>query len=89
MDITNDDEKAYTFAQTHGDESTGYHSKMISAVVFFYSNTPESMLVDYAVTEMGCFDDYSDAAPSAKTMRVNGITTFLLHVAQFITFYQT
>ena len=44
------------------------------------------MLVDYAVTEMGCFDNYSDAAPHAKTMRGNGITTFILHVAQCITF---
>ena len=46
------------------------------------------MLVDYSVTEMGCFDDYLDAAPHAKAMRVNGITTFLLHVAQCITFRQ-
>ena len=43
------------------------------------------MLVDYAVTEMGCFDDYSDAAPHAKTMGVNDITTFLLNVYQCIT----
>ena len=42
----------------------------------------------YSVTDMGCFDDYSDAAPRAKTMRGNGITAFLLHVAQFITFRQ-
>ena len=38
---------------------------------------------------MGCFDDYSDAATCAKTMRVNGIPIFLLHVAQCITFRQT
>ena len=62
---------------------------MISVVVFSYSNTLQSMLVDYAVTDMGCFDDYSDAAPRAKTMRGNGITTFLLHVAQCITLNQT
>ena len=62
---------------------------MISVVVFFYSNTLKSMLVDYAVTEMGCFDDYLDAAPRAKTMRVNGITTFIFHVVQCITFHQT
>ena len=68
-DVTNDDEKAYTFAPTYGDESTGYHCHMISVVMFFYSNTLKSMLVDYAVTEMGCFDDYLDAAPRAKTMR--------------------
>ena len=43
------------------------------------------MLVDYAVTEMGCFDDYSDDEPHAKKMRGNGITNFLFHVAQCIT----
>ena len=47
------------------------------------------MLVDCAVTEMGCFDDYSDANPRAKTMRGSGMTTFLLNVAQCITFHQT
>ena len=47
------------------------------------------MLVDDAVTEMGCFDDYSNSAPRAKTMRGNGVTTFLFHVAQCITFHQT
>ena len=57
--------------------------------MFFYSNTLESMLVDYSVTEMGCYDDYLDATPRAKTVRGNGITTFLLHVAQCITFHQT
>ena len=45
--------------------------------------------MDYAVTEMVCFDDYSDAAPHAKTMRWNGITTFLLHIYQCITFNET
>ena len=62
---------------------------MISVVVFFYSNKLRSMLVDYSVTYMGCFYDYSDAATRAKTMRGNGITTFLLHVAQCITFHKT
>ena len=47
------------------------------------------MLVDYAVTEMCCFDDYSDAAPFSKTMRRNSITNFLLNVTQCITFNQT
>ena len=42
------------------------------------------MLVDYTVTDMGCFDDYSDDAPHAKTMRENGIISFILHVAQCI-----
>ena len=44
------------------------------------------MLLDYGVIEIGRFDDYSDAAPRAKTMRGNGITTFLLHVSQCIIF---
>ena len=44
------------------------------------------MLLDYEVTEIGFFADYLDAAPRAKTMRVNGINTFLLHVDQCITF---
>ena len=38
---------------------------------------------------MGCFDDYLDFAPRANTIRGNGITTFILHVAQYITFNQT
>ena len=82
----NYDEKAYKYVPTYGDESTGYHRHMISVVIFFYSNTFKSMLVDYVVTYMGCFEDYSDDASRAKTMRGNGITTFLLHVAQCITF---
>ena len=88
-DITNYDEMAYKNVPRHGDESTGYHHHMISAVVFFYSNTLKSMLMDYAVTEMFCFDDYSDAAPRAKNMRGNDITTFLLHVSKCLTFHQT
>ena len=47
------------------------------------------MLVDYSVTEMGFFDEYADAAPRAKNMRGNVITTFILHIAQCITFRQT
>ena len=62
---------------------------MISVVVFFYLNKLKPKLVDPVVTEMGCFDDYLDAATRAKTMRGNGITTFLLHVAQCITFHKT
>ena len=42
------------------------------------------MLVYYAATEMGSLDDYPDAAPQGKSMRVNGITKFLLHVSQCI-----
>ena len=62
---------------------------MISVVVFFYSNTLKSMLVDYSVTDMGCFDDYSYAAPRVKTMKGNCINTFILNVSQCITFRQT
>ena len=47
------------------------------------------MLVEYAVIEMGCFDDYLDAAPHSKTMKGNGITSFILHVAQHIILNQT
>ena len=89
MDTTNYDENAYTFAQTYGDKYTGYHRHMISVVVFFYWNTLKNMFVDYAVIEMGWFDDYSDAAPHAKTIRGDCINTFLLHVDQCITFNQT
>ena len=85
-DITKYDEMAYKYGPTYGDESTAFHRHMISVVVFYYSNTLKSMLVYNAATEMGCFGDYSDAAPRDKTMRGNGITTFLLHGDQCITF---
>ena len=85
----NDDEQAYKFCPLYGGESNGFHRHMISVVVFSYSETLESMLVDYAVTEMGSLDDYSDADPQGKSMRGNGITTFLLHVTQCIIFNQT
>ena len=48
---TNDDEQAYKFGPLYGGESTGFHRHMISVVVFSYSETLKSMLVDYAVTE--------------------------------------
>ena len=44
------------------------------------------MLVEYAATEMGFLDDYSDADPNHKSIIGNGITTFLFHVAQYIIF---
>ena len=88
-DKTNDIQITYEFAPTYGDKSTAFHYHMIPVVVFFYSNLLQSMFVDYAVTDMGFFDDYSNATPRAKTMRGNGITTFLLHVAQCITLNQT
>ena len=50
---------------------------MISVVVFSYSETLKSILVEYAATEMGFLDDYSDADPNHKIIKGNGITTFL------------
>ena len=47
------------------------------------------MLVNYSFTDMGCFDDYSDADPGAQTRKGNGITAFLLYVSRYITFRQT
>ena len=47
------------------------------------------MLIEYAATEMGFLDDYSDADPNHKSIRGNGITTFLFHVAQYILFHLT
>ena len=44
------------------------------------------MLVEYAATEMGFLDDYSDADPNHKSIRGIGITTFPFHVAQCIIF---
>ena len=55
---------------------------MISVVMFSYSETLKSMLVEYAATDMGFLDDYSDADPNHKSIRGNGITKFLFHVAQ-------
>ena len=52
--------------------------------MFSYSETLKSILIEYAATEMGSLDDYSDAAPQGKSMRGNGITTFLSHFAQCI-----
>ena len=75
----NDVQKAYEFASTYGDEFTAFHCHMISVVVFFYSNTLQIMLVDYAVTDMGCFDDYSYTERHAKTMRGYGITKFFFN----------
>ena len=42
------------------------------------------MLIEYAATEMGFLDYYSDADQNHKIIRGNGITTFLFHVAQCI-----
>ena len=62
---------------------------MISVVVFSYSETLKSMLIEYAAIEMGFLDDYSDADLNQKIIRGNGITTFLFHVAQCIIFKLT
>ena len=87
--ITNDYQKAYAFTPTYGDEFTDLHRHMISVVVFSCSNTLQSMIVGYAVTEMGCFYDYLDTAPRAKKMREMVILTLFLHIAQCITLNQT
>ena len=81
-----DDENAYKFGPKYGGEFTGFHRHMISVVVFSYSETLKSMLVEYAAPEMGFLDDYSDAEPNHKSIRGNGIITFLFHVAQCIIF---
>ena len=47
------------------------------------------MLIEYAATEMGFLDYYSDADPNHKIIKVNGITTFLFQVAQCIIFNLT
>ena len=57
--------------------------------MFSYSETLGNMLVQYAAIEMGFLDDYSDADPNHKSIRGNGITTFILHVAQCIISNQT
>ena len=62
---------------------------MISVVVFSYSETLKVMLIEYAATEMGFLDYYSDADPNHKIIRGNGITTFLFHVSQCIIFNLT
>ena len=88
MDRTNVDQNVYAFAPTYGYESTAFHRHIISVVVFSYKKV-RSMLIDCAVIEMGCSNDYSDAVPRVKTIRGNVITNFLLHVDQSITFNQT
>ena len=84
-----DDENAYKFGPKYGGESTGLHWHMISVVVLYYSKTLKIMLIEYAATEMGFLDYYSDAYPNHKSIRGNGITTFLFHVAQCIIFCLT
>ena len=59
----NDDEQAYKFCPLYGGESTNFHLHMISVVVLSYSETLETILGEYAVTEMVFLDDYLDAAP--------------------------
>ena len=47
------------------------------------------MLVEYAATEKGFLDNYSDADPNQKSIRGNSITKFLFHVSQCIIFNLT
>ena len=62
---------------------------MISFVMFSYSETLKITLIEYAATEMCFLDDYSDADTNHKSIRANGITTYLFHVAQCIFFCLT
>ena len=84
-----DDENVYKLGPKYGGESSGFHRHMISVVVFSCSETLKSMLIEYAATEMGFLDDYSDADPNHKSIRGNGINTFLFHAAQCIIFNLT
>ena len=59
MDITDDDQEAFALVPKYVDVSTTFQRHMISVVVFFSSNRLQSMLVNYTVTDMGCFDDQS------------------------------
>ena len=83
---TNEYVNAYKYGPLYVGESTGFHCHMISVVVFHYSEILKSMFVEYAATEMGFLDDYYYVDPNQKIIRGNGITTFLLHVAQCIIF---
>ena len=47
------------------------------------------MLIEYAATEIGFLDYYSGVDTNYKSIRGNGITTFLFHVAQCIIFNLT
>ena len=87
--ITTEDKNAFKYVPLYGGEYTGFHRHMISVVVFSYSETLKIMLVEYAATEMGFLDDYSDADQNHKIIRGNGITTFILHVSQCTIFNQT
>ena len=44
------DENAYKLGPKYGGESTGLYRHMISVVVFYYSETLKSMLIEYAAT---------------------------------------
>ena len=62
--ITNEDENAYKYGPLYGGESTDFHRCMISVVVFAYSESLKSMLVEYVSTKIGFLDDYSDTDPN-------------------------
>eukprot|EP00978_Attheya_sp_CCMP212_P024027 scaffold74797_cov54-Attheya_sp.AAC.1 len=47
------------------------------------------MLVDYAATELGCLDHYSDSVSNGKTIQGLGAASLLLHIAQCFSFQQT
>ena len=77
----NYDKKAYKFGPFYGGESTGFHRNMISVVVFSYSESLKSILVEYVATEMVFLDDYTDADPNHKS--ISGKWYYYIYFARY------
>eukprot|EP00978_Attheya_sp_CCMP212_P001875 scaffold3890_cov33-Attheya_sp.AAC.3 len=82
------DQEAYNLEPTYGASET-FRRHTITVLVYSNSTQLQCMLVDYAATEYGCLDNYSDSASDGETMRGLGAATLLLHVAQCFAFQQT
>ena len=78
--ITTEDKNAFKYVPLYGNESTGFHHHMIPVVVFSYSETLESMFVEYSATEMGFLDDYSDELIPSGLNRVSHFERELRHL---------
>ena len=80
--------KAYYYMTSifHPDKNIGLDTTEMMKMMFSYSETLEILLVEYTATEIGFLDDYLDADPNHKSIRGNGITTFILHVSQMYNF---
>ena len=78
-----DDENAYKFGPKYGGEFTGFHQHIISIVVFSYSQTLKSMLIEYAATEIGFLDDYLDSDPNHKSIKRNVVIPFPIMLLWF------